>query len=414
MTARPPATAGRSAPGGRAGPELVSRERPGAGGVVAVGSLKGSPGVTVTALALAAAWPAPPGGSREVGVGPVVLVEADPSGGDVASWYGLGPHPGLVTWAAARPAPAALAGHWQTLQTGPAAGLAVVAAPVGVAQTRAAVAELSDSAAFASAAASGVTVVVDCGRVDPAAVPAADLLVLVTAPTPVELARLAGSAKLLAGQGSEVVVLLAGAPAWPVEQVADAVGLRVLGVLPDDPRGADALAHPAGRPGRARSRRSSLLAAGSDVAEVLAQRLALASPAAPALPPAPPPKPSGAPVRAVSAPRRRLGATPPGGYDQPAQVPARRPEAIPSAPTVLPAFDGRSGPGATVRPDTAGPRRRTSSGAWSSGPEPGRTPASRSTAARPSAQGGWVPTVAPDGEPPLRGDRQRSPQEGQP
>lgn len=41
--------------------------------IVAVGSIKGSPGVTTAALALALAWP-----------GPRVLLDADPSGGDLA------------------------------------------------------------------------------------------------------------------------------------------------------------------------------------------------------------------------------------------------------------------------------------------------------------------------------------------
>src|SRR5215217_7772269 len=41
--------------------------------LIAIASMKGSPGATSTSLALAAMWPRP-----------VVLVEADPSGGDLA------------------------------------------------------------------------------------------------------------------------------------------------------------------------------------------------------------------------------------------------------------------------------------------------------------------------------------------
>ncbi|MDF0752962.1 hypothetical protein NLU14_22305, partial [Marinobacter sp. 71-i] len=41
--------------------------------LISIASVKGSPGVTSTALALAAVWPRP-----------VVLLEADPSGGDLA------------------------------------------------------------------------------------------------------------------------------------------------------------------------------------------------------------------------------------------------------------------------------------------------------------------------------------------
>jgi hypothetical protein len=295
----------------------------------------------------------------------------------------LAPHPGLVTWAAARPGPAPLAGHLQTLRAGSATGLAVVVAPVGVAQTRAAVAELSDSAAFAAAAAGGVTVLVDCGRLDPAAVPVADLLVVLAAPTPVELARLAGSADLLAGAGREVGVLLAGQPAWPVEQVAEAVGLRVLGVVPDDPRGAEALAHPAGRPGRSRARRSPLLEAGSDVAEVLAGRLALTAPVQ-ALPW---PRPASA-VRLAAAPRQRLGEAVTSQRGRPPRG-ALRPEAIPSAPAVLPTTsDPLDGLAAGSRSSGGRPRRETRS------PRPA-TGAARPGVPRPAVDG-WVPTIPPD------------------
>lgn len=63
--------------------------------LIAIGSVKGSPGVTSTGLALAAAW------SR-----PVVLLEADPAGGDLAyrcnAAHGgpMAPHRGLLKLAA--------------------------------------------------------------------------------------------------------------------------------------------------------------------------------------------------------------------------------------------------------------------------------------------------------------------------
>ncbi len=55
--------------------------------LIAVCSLKGSPGVTTWALALAACWPRPAS---------AVLVECDPSGGSLAARFGLAPAPGLV------------------------------------------------------------------------------------------------------------------------------------------------------------------------------------------------------------------------------------------------------------------------------------------------------------------------------
>jgi hypothetical protein len=85
-------------------------------------SLKSSPGVTTTALALAECWPAS-------SLAPTV-VELDVRGGDIAWRYGLTADPGLRSLAAAsrlRPDPSVLAAHAQ-----PVGGLAVrtVIAPV--------------------------------------------------------------------------------------------------------------------------------------------------------------------------------------------------------------------------------------------------------------------------------------------
>jgi hypothetical protein len=53
--------------------------------LLSIFSLKGAPGVTTLACLLGAAWPAP---------GPVVVVEADPAGGDLAARFGLSVHCG--------------------------------------------------------------------------------------------------------------------------------------------------------------------------------------------------------------------------------------------------------------------------------------------------------------------------------
>lgn len=52
---------------------------------VSMFSIKGAPGVTTLACLLGAAWPVP---------GPVLVVEADPSGGDLAARFGLSVHSG--------------------------------------------------------------------------------------------------------------------------------------------------------------------------------------------------------------------------------------------------------------------------------------------------------------------------------
>jgi len=60
--------------------------------LVSLCSLKGAPGVTTLACLLGAAWPGP---------GPIVLVEADPSGGDCAARFGLSARVGWTSLSAA-------------------------------------------------------------------------------------------------------------------------------------------------------------------------------------------------------------------------------------------------------------------------------------------------------------------------
>src|SRR5262249_53388734 len=84
-------------PAGRRGAGRPVVPRAGLGGrgpvmLVAVLSLKGSPGVTTFSIALAARWPA---------TARALLVEADPSGGDIATRFSLASAPGLVSFAAA-------------------------------------------------------------------------------------------------------------------------------------------------------------------------------------------------------------------------------------------------------------------------------------------------------------------------
>lgn len=63
-------------------------------GVVGLDSQKGAPGVTLTSLLLAAAWPSTPGRRK-------LLLEADPSGGSLALRYRLGLETSLITLAVA-------------------------------------------------------------------------------------------------------------------------------------------------------------------------------------------------------------------------------------------------------------------------------------------------------------------------
>ncbi|MGW3627534.1 hypothetical protein [Streptomyces sp. NPDC000880] len=90
--------------------------------LVVVGSVTGAPGVTTTALALAAVWPSEADG----GVRPV-MVEADSSGGDVMIRFGLPTAPSLLDVAAAagKPYPGSLLGAASELSCGVRAVAAV-------------------------------------------------------------------------------------------------------------------------------------------------------------------------------------------------------------------------------------------------------------------------------------------------
>jgi hypothetical protein len=130
--------------------------------LVAVTSLGGAPGVTTFAVALAARWPDP---TR------VVLMECDPSGGDLAVRFSLNSSPGVVSLAAAvrrQAGPVSLRAHAQRMP----GGLPVVVAPVGAQQAHAAMEQLTAGAATATslrqaADADDLVLILDCGRIGP-------------------------------------------------------------------------------------------------------------------------------------------------------------------------------------------------------------------------------------------------------
>jgi MinD-like ATPase involved in chromosome partitioning or flagellar assembly len=101
--------------------------------LIAVASVKASPGVTTAALALAAAWPAP----RRL------VIEADPSGGDLGAWLGLAPAPGLASLAAAIRHDHSPGAAWRHAQALGASGVSVVVAPAGAEQAAACLATVA-------------------------------------------------------------------------------------------------------------------------------------------------------------------------------------------------------------------------------------------------------------------------------
>ncbi|GAA2975713.1 chromosome partitioning protein [Actinokineospora diospyrosa] len=217
-------------------------------------SLKGSPGVSTLAAALAARWPAP---AR------TVLVEADPSGGDLALRFSLLSTPGLVSWAAA----ARRAGDdpdlvWRHTQQLPG-GLPVVAAPPDADQARAALAALAPDPASglgglrAAAEQQDTVVVVDAGRLDPGSptlpiVPASDAVVLLTRAGADDLAHLPRRLPVISRWSPNPMLLLIG-DGYSSTEIARELGVPPWGHVPHDPKGAAVLR---GQRGASRWRRT--------------------------------------------------------------------------------------------------------------------------------------------------------------
>lgn len=214
--------------------------------VIAVCSVKGSPGVTTLCVALAARWPAP---------GRAVVVECDPSGGSLAARFGLRTAPGLVslTAAARQNRDLMLWAHTQPLP----GGVPVVVAPPGGDYARAALATLLDarrqSVLRGAAAVAGSVVVADCGRLD-AVSPAmaiareADRVLLVVRPRADELSHLAASLSMVDLWAMRPGLVLVGR-GHPAGEVTRELGVPVLAEIPHDVPGARALS---GLPGRRR------------------------------------------------------------------------------------------------------------------------------------------------------------------
>lgn len=247
--------------------------------LIAVGSVKGSPGVSTLCLALAARWP---------GTGRRVLVECDPAGGDLAARYGLALSPGLVSLAAARRGSdtAGLESVWWHTQVLPG-GLSVLVAPPGGEQTRAALATLGGSGAHPlvqAAADPGSVVIVDAGRLDAGSaalglVRATDQLLLLSHATASDLAHLAGRLEEVSGWSDRVGLLLVG-DGYPDAEVTRELGLSVMARIPTDPVEAATLT---GRtpPRRRPLTRATLSRTAAQVATVLATSHQLLSRPAP-------------------------------------------------------------------------------------------------------------------------------------
>jgi hypothetical protein len=247
--------------------------------LVAVISLKGSPGVTTFSVALAARWPAP---AR------TVLVEADPSGGDIATRFSLESSPGLLSLAAAARRSTDPGLLWQHAQVLPG-GLAVVAAPPDADRARTALQALAPNSSTGTdvlrgtANARDTVVIVDCGRIEHDSVAMgivreSDVLVLLTRARADDLAHLARRLPAVGRWTPRPVLLLVG-EGYSITEVARELQVPPLGRVPHDEHGAAVLCgrRPRSRWGRSGPSRSALGRFAHKIATVLAHQ-----PAAPA------------------------------------------------------------------------------------------------------------------------------------
>jgi hypothetical protein len=230
--------------------------------------------VTSLAVALALRWPTPG----------AVVVEADPSGGDLAFRFGHRREPGLSDLATDTRSGSQepdLAAYAQRI----ALGCDVVFAPADQIQRDAREPRAGEETGEAvqavrmvarnglgvlRRAAADRLVVVDVGRLgwESPALPlacAADVLLVVSRAgmdavdaVQVRRDRLLG----VPGMAASVRLVLAGQPPYPAQEIADTVGLPLVGVIPDDRRGAAVLAGRA-RPGWGWTRLEVLRAARS-------------------------------------------------------------------------------------------------------------------------------------------------------
>lgn len=203
---------------------------------IVLGSAKASPGVTTTAVALAAAWPR----DRDL-----LLVEADPDGGVLAARHGLAAEPGLSTLAVSgRTTMSAdtIAEHRQPL---PNSDVGVLVCPPAAAHAR----RVVDLVAAPLAALLPILtsdLIADVGRLGPDSgvhpvVEAADALLLVARPRLEELQLLPSRLRALRRLNPRTAVLLVGDRPYPPAEVAAALGVEVIAVVADDPRGAAAI-----------------------------------------------------------------------------------------------------------------------------------------------------------------------------
>ncbi|MFF3909785.1 MinD/ParA family protein [Streptomyces sp. NPDC001848] len=208
--------------------------------LVVVGSVTGAPGVTTTALAVAAAWPSEVDG----GVRPVV-VEADVSGGDLMIRFGLPAAPSLLDVAAAagQPHPGSLLGAVGELPF----GVRVVAAVPGRGPCREAVRLLAGEGGQRVLLGDDHdrgTVLLDVGRLTEDVQPllaAADQMVLVTRGGAEPLTHVSACGLDADAGAGRLTLAVVGPCPYSAEEIAHTLGIRQVLFLPWDAKSVAAM-----------------------------------------------------------------------------------------------------------------------------------------------------------------------------
>lgn len=236
-------------------------------------SAKGSPGVTTTALALAYAWPL-------AGDDHVVIVEADPVGGDVSSGFlrgTVGPDVGVAALAAARNQPFDVALISESLALDGTGRRLVLPGLSGTVQGSRLDALWSTLVELANAS-RDIHVIADVGRLVPGAphplVAGADAVLLVTTSSLRAVASARPIVRRLtetsAGQATArrvLAVVVGERRPYPADEVTDSLGVDLAGTIAWDPGTAAVLSD--GEPMSRRFARSALVRSVAVVARSL-------------------------------------------------------------------------------------------------------------------------------------------------
>jgi hypothetical protein len=208
--------------------------------LIALASVKGSPGVTTAATALAASWPE----GRQV-----LLVEADPFGGDLAPRYGVAPTGGLSSLFAAARRTLEPGDVWDHVDQLPG-GLPVLFGLGGMHQA------VANEKAWPVVAdvlsALDADVVIDVGRLLPnlgggvrEVLARTDALVVLCPSALEAIVHLREALPSLTAElrGRSLLVVPTGPPQFSSADIGRTLGVEVLLPLPDDPGAAGALAN---------------------------------------------------------------------------------------------------------------------------------------------------------------------------